>query len=69
MSSENTYSHQKSAADMCREIRRIMTEIVDRKIRTTLYETRDVLRSLSSILIRAETYRSTGRQNKKTVHY
>ena len=32
-----------------------MTEIVDRKIRTTLYETRDVVRSLSSILILAVT--------------
>ena len=69
VSSVSTYSHQKSAADMCREIRRIMTEVVDRKIRTALYETRDVARSLSSILILAKTCRSAGLQNKKTVQF
>ena len=46
-----------------------MTEIVDRKIRTTLYETRDVVRSLSSILILAKDYRSAGLQDKETVFF
>ena len=46
-----------------------MTEIVDRKMRTTLYETRDVVRSLSSILILAKNYRSARLQNKKTVFF
>ena len=41
-----------------------MTDIVDRKIRTTLYEIRDVVRSSSSILILAKTYRSAEHEDR-----
>lgn len=62
-------SHQSFAADMCREISRMVTVVGDRMIKIMLYARRDVDRSLntSSILIIAndqEIVRTTTRDHR-----
>lgn len=55
-------SHQSFAADMCREISRRVTAVVDRMIKVMLLARRDVDRSLitSSILTIAKNQKSSG---------